>query len=402
MEGHELLNFVYPNDHVHWTTMIVLYPYITGLVAGAFVLSSLYHVFGRKELRPVAKLSLVGAFAFLMFATLPLLNHLGHPERAFNIMITPNPRSAMAGFGFIYLGYTILVTVEIWFVFRPLLVKLGQTKPGIVGALYRAASLWIDDVSPEALAIDHKFIGVLAAIGIPAACILHGYVGFLFGAIKANPWWSTALMPVIFLLSAIVSGIAIVTIMYLVMNRFRGRRVDPSCLRTLVTYLWGFLIVDVSLEGLEVLNHAYESLEDWGIIKEMMSTRIGYSFFGVQFLIGSVLPLLLLGWVVLRKKSGKMMELVAYFASVLLMVQVLAMRWNVVIGGQLFSKSLRGFVDFHLEPFEREGPVVGLVIFVLPFIVLWALMKILPMNDHAQGATPAVKASEPGATRDAA
>ena len=114
MEG-----FVFPNEaHVTWTVMIVLYPYITGLVAGAFIVSSLLHVFGLEALRPIARFSLVSAFAFLLFAAMPLLNHLGRPERAFNIMITPHFTSAMSGFGFVYATYSVIVLLEIWFVMR--------------------------------------------------------------------------------------------------------------------------------------------------------------------------------------------------------------------------------------------------------------------------------------------
>ena len=43
--------FVYPNEYIYWTIQIVMYPFMTGLVAGAFVLSSLYHVFGVKALK---------------------------------------------------------------------------------------------------------------------------------------------------------------------------------------------------------------------------------------------------------------------------------------------------------------------------------------------------------------
>ena len=121
--------FVFPNEHeLVWSLMIVLYPYITGLVAGAFIVSSLYHVFGKKELKPVSNLSLISAFAFLLFATLPLLFHLGHPERAFNIMFTPNFTSAMSGFGFIYTFYMILVAIEIWLIYRPYLIHKSKTE----------------------------------------------------------------------------------------------------------------------------------------------------------------------------------------------------------------------------------------------------------------------------------
>ena len=107
-------SYIFPNEiHVTWTVMIVLYPYITGMVAGAFIVSSFYHVFGMEKLKPIARFALVSSLAFLCFATLPLLNHLGSPDRAFNIMITPNFNSAMSGFGFVYLFYMIIVVLEI-------------------------------------------------------------------------------------------------------------------------------------------------------------------------------------------------------------------------------------------------------------------------------------------------
>ena len=214
---HEVLTkgFVFPNEiEVLWSLMIVLYPYITGLVAGAFIVSSLYHVFGKDELKPVAKFSLVAAFSFLLFACTPLLFHLGHPERAFNIMFTPHFTSAMSGFGYIYSFYLLVVLLEIWFVFRPDIIARAKSSTGLMKALYWVLALGSMDDSEEALHIDHKITMVLAAIGIPSACTLHGYVGFLFGSLKSNPWWSTPLMPVIFLMSAIVSGIAILIVSY--------------------------------------------------------------------------------------------------------------------------------------------------------------------------------------------
>ena len=95
--------YVYPNEvEIQWSVLIVLYPYITGLVAGAFIASSLYHVFGKKEIRPVARFALLTALSFLLVATMPLVTHLGRPERGIEIMFTPHLTSAMSGFGYIY------------------------------------------------------------------------------------------------------------------------------------------------------------------------------------------------------------------------------------------------------------------------------------------------------------
>ncbi len=377
--------FLFPNEiEVHWSVMIVLYPYITGLVAGAFIVSSLYHVFGKKELEPIAKFSLVGAFCFLLFACTPLLFHLGHPERAFNIMFTPKFTSAMSGFGYIYSFYLVLVLLEIWFVFRPAIVQRALESCGIKKAFYWVLALGSSDVSDEALAIDHKIISVLAAVGIPAACVLHGYVGFLFGSLKSNPWWSTPLMPVIFLLSAIVSGIAVLIVCYWVVMVVQKKPVDTACLHSLYKYLWGFFILDLTLEVLEVLTMFYEAHEEWHIIARMLTQKLGFSYIFLQMAVCSVIPLVLLGFVSLKKMSEITRNKLGLICSVLILIQVLAMRWNVVIGGQLFSKSLRGLTSYSPTFLGREGLLIALILFALPFVTMYIFNLILPVFDKQE------------------
>ncbi|KKK52472.1 hypothetical protein LCGC14_3104570, partial [marine sediment metagenome] len=169
--------YVYPNETVEWGLMIVMYPYITGIVAGTFIVSSLYHVFKVEKLAPVGKLSLLVSLAFLCLATTPLLLHLGHPERSFFIMIRPNLRSAMSGFGFIYSFYMALLLLEIWFIYRPLIVDLSRNASTAAARLfYSVIALGVREIPEPARRIDARIITLLAGIGIPAACILTGYV----------------------------------------------------------------------------------------------------------------------------------------------------------------------------------------------------------------------------------
>ena len=378
-------SYVFPNDpHVSWSIMIVLYPYITGLVAGAFVVSALYHVFHQQALKPVAGLALITALCFCSFATLPLLFHLHHPERAFNIMFTPSATSAMAGFGFIYNLYMLLLVVEVWLVFRPTIVERANTETGIKGTIYRVLSLGVREISEGARAWDEWLIRLLAIVGIPAACILHGYVGFLFGAVKANPWWSTALMPVIFLVSAIVSGIAALILLYLVLCWRRGEKPDAECLRSLSRYLWGSLIVAVSLEMLEIVHMAYESGEEWHVLSTLIFEHLAVSYGVIQVLIGSVMPFFLLMIATRPKLPPGLMSFLSGISGILVLVQVFAMRWNVVVGGQLFSKSFRGFVDYPLHWGGREGLIVAGVILILPLVALWVVSKFLPLQPKAE------------------
>lgn len=384
-------NYVYPNEQVEWGVMIVMYPYITGLVAGAFIISSLHHVFGDQKLEPVAKFSLLKALAFGAFACTPLLLHLGHWERSFFIMIRPNLRSAMSGFGFIYTFYLTLLCVEIWFVFRESIVRRSHEAKTALGRIfYWILTLGVRDITDGTRKIDRVIIGVLAGIGIPAACILHGYVGFIFGSIKANAWWSTPLMPIIFLLSAVVSGTAMLLLLYLAAGILRRKPADPDCVQALTRYLWGFLIIDVTLEILEIFTKFYEGREEWPMLQELMSGRLGISFIWVQFILGCSIPLVLLAIAVVLPVSHRLRMWLASVSSLVILIQVLAMRWNVVIGGQLLSKSAVGFHDFELKHhlYGPEGLIAAVLVFLAPFVLLCILTKILPPFTDKPGGEP--------------
>lgn len=388
---HEVMTqgFVYPNEvHVVWSLMIVLYPYITGLVAGAFIVSSLYHVFGDKDLKPVGNMALVAALCFIFYCMTPLLFHLGQPFRCFNIMFTPNLQSAMSIFGYICFFYMGILLVEIWLVFRKDIVERAQEGFILKRWFYSLLALGVTEMTEDSLTLDKKIVGFLAAIGIPSACILHGYVGFIFGAIKSNPWWSTPLMPLIFLLSAIVSGIAMLILMYLFVMKVMKKAIDVPCIHALCKYFWGFLILAVTLEELQVLTMGYMAEESWGIVSALLSEKLRFSYNWLQVYIGAFIPLVLLGIVALRPLKDSTKITFAALSSFLILVQVFAMRWNVVIGGQLFSKGLRGFTDYDPPFLGREGLLVALIIFSLPFITFYVCTLLLPvLNDKGKAET---------------
>ncbi|GAB4304808.1 MAG: polysulfide reductase NrfD [Myxococcota bacterium] len=389
----ESVGFVFPNDyHILWSIMIVLYPYITGLVAGAFIVSSFYHVFDKDEFKPVARFSLAASFSFLLIAPIPLLVHLGHPERAFNVLLTPNFSSAMAGFGILYSFYLIVLLLEIWLVFRVDIIMYARQSRGVKRFFYKSLALWTYDISPEARKFDHKWITFFAAIGIPSACGLHGYVGFLFGALKANVWWSTPLMPIIFLFSAIVSGIAMLIVLYQIFMKIKGMSVDRRCLEGMVRWLWLFMIIAVGLEMLEIITLAYERAEEWEIISLLLTTKLSFSFLAIQVIGGSLIPFVILMILVIMNPylQDKALNMLSTFASILLLIQVFSMRWNVIIGGQLFSKSLKGFREPYVPEFwGKEGLGVAILIMLASFIILILFEVILPIfqpnhNNHAE------------------
>ena len=377
---HGVEGFMYPNEiELQWSILIVLYPFLTGLVAGAFILASLERVFNVVEVKPTYRLALLTALAFLLVAPLPLQLHLGHPERAFEMFLTPHTTSAMAMFGFVYLWYLMAVLVlEIWLDYRKDIVLMARQSTGRKRQLYRAMALWSDNISERSLEIDDKVGRFITIVGIPSAFLLHGYVGFIFGSVKANPWWSTPLMPVVFLFSAMVSGIALVMLVYMVASRKRGTPIDMRCLDTIARYLLYAFIIDFSLEMLDLIHRIYESGESFKSLDFMVHTKLYVPHILVQIIFGTLLPILLLGLVQLVRLREGVRKGLYVAAGLLTLMGIFAMRWNVVIGGQLFSKSFLGYTTYKLEFATREGLLPSIIILILPFLILWVLVKLLP------------------------
>ncbi len=382
----QVTGYIYPNEvELQWSILIVVYPYLTGLVAGAFILASLARVFNVKEVEPIYRLALLTALAFLLIAPLPLQLHLGHPERSFEILITPNLHSAMAMFGFVYAWYlTVVLLLEIWFDYRKDLVLWARRERGLRCLFYLLLTLGATDISERAVEFDRKAVRLITLLGIPSAFLLHGYVGFLFGSVKANPWWSSVLIPIVFLFSAIVSGIALVLVIYLLTGLVR-KSLDMACLDKLVMFLFYALVMDFSLEILDFVHRLYEAEESIQILSQMIASQLFLSLVILQALLGTVLPLVCLALVgpvfgsrAIVQVPGELRRLLYLVAAVLIQVGIFSTRWNVVIGGQLFSKSLRGLTVYKMELLGLEGFFMSALLLLAPLVLLYIFAKILP------------------------
>ena len=372
--------FMYPNEvELQWSVLIVLYPFITGLVAGAFILASLERVFRVEAVKPTYRLALLTALAFLLVAPLPLQLHLGHPERSLEMYLTPHRSSAMAMFGFVYLWYLMAVLLlEVWLDYRRDIVLKSQSSTGIPRLIYRFLTFGSSNLSERALRIDDRLGYAITVIGIPSAFLLHGYVGFIFGSIKANPWWSSPLMPIVFIFSAMVSGIAAVMLLYMLSSRLRGREIDIRCVDKIAQYLMYTFIIDFSLEMLDLIQRIYEADESFRSLDFMVHTRLWTSQVIVQILLGTVVPIALIALTQFLSFTEVARKRIYAIAGFLTVIGIFAMRWNVVIGGQLFSKSFLGYTTYKMSFATREGLLTAIVLMLLPFAILWVLVKLLP------------------------
>ena len=403
--------FVYPNEFIYWSVQIVMYPYMTGLVAGAFVLSSLYHVFGIKQLKDMARFALVFSFALLFVAPLPIMLHLQHPFRGINVFMTPHFTSAIAAFGVVFFSYGAVVASELWFMYRKrfvdvsLALRAKQDKTlseWFQYLVFCTLTLGVYDVSEESLQRDERAIKILAGVGIPVACFLHGYAGFIFGSVKANALWMTPLMPVIFIMSAIVSGIALCMLTYIVtmeIKKFLAHRrkaalgvfhseeeikgVEFHVIQMTAKYLLYFMVAAMSLEFLDLIFRGYTAVKSWDVLRSVIYGRDFNDIFILQYGIGNLLPFVMLLWPGLTIRR-------TVVSTILVLFGVFMMRWNVVIGGQAFSLSFAGYMHYHMpiiphdwETF-KEGLGGAVTIFILPFVLFWVIAKIFPVFAEAK------------------
>jgi Ni/Fe-hydrogenase subunit HybB-like protein len=298
------------------------------------------------------------------------------------------------------------VASEIWFVYRQFIVESvlalrGKQERGAVDtlrlAIYTVLAMGAMDLSAEALHRDERAVGLLAAIGIPVACFLHGYAGFIFGSVKANALWMTPLMPVIFICSAVVSGIALCMITYIVtveIRKFiltRKRKNNPWLSSTddlksaeiqVVTitakYLVMFLVLAITLELLDLIFRGYTAVRSWDILRSVIYEKDFTKIFILQYGLGNLIPFIIF-------LTPRLTVRRAALGSLLVLLGVFMMRWNVVIGGQAFSASFAGFMEYRLpiwpESLEtfKEGLFGALTVITTPFVLFFLVTRVLPV-----------------------
>jgi predicted membrane protein len=114
----------------------------------------------------------------------------------------------------------------------------------------------------------------------------------------------------------------------------------------------------------------------------MVHTKLYFSHIVIQIIMGTITPLVLLFIAQVIKLPERVRKRMYVAAGSLAMVGIFAMRWNVVIGGQLFSKSFLGYTNYKMALVTREGSLVAAALTILPLFILWGLVKLLPPWSH--------------------
>lgn len=321
--GHEAANY---GSYVPWGLWVAAYIYFIGLSAGAFLLSTLVYVFRVERLEKVGKLALFTALVTLFAAMFSIWLDLGHPERAWRLILRTNFRSIMGWMIWFYSAYFVLLVLELWFAMRPDLAECSK-EPGFKGKLCSFLTFGRKDLSAQAVQRDRSILRVLGTIGVPLAVAFHGGVGALFGVVGARPYWHGGLTPIVFLVGALVSGSALLALVTAIWGPNRGSKEHRELVVFLGQIVLGLLAFDLLLEWAEYSITLWQAVPaEAESVRLILFGHYWWAFWIIHVLLGAVVPVLLLAF-------GRRSVWAVATAGALIAITFLSVRLNIVIPG---------------------------------------------------------------------
>lgn len=275
---------------------IAMYIYLTGVSAGSFILSTLAYGFGLRQYKPLGKVGVVVATIVLVIAPLFLLFHVGMPYRAWHLFVYLNLASPITWGSFLLILYPINCIIYGYFMFKE----------------------------------NMKLTRIFALIGIPLAVSVHGYTGFILAFGKARALWNTALMPILFLVSAVISGIALMILVFIIKERFfsKEKEIDRELVFSLGKLLAWMIVFDLFLVACDLIVLSISHADAQAAAHLLLRGKFSFLFLVVENLLGKIVPFILLAVPRLRTLATTIV------ASILVVVGIFFMRYVVVLAGE--------------------------------------------------------------------
>jgi len=281
---------------------IAIYFFITGSLAGLYITSVIATLMKKEEWQPIAKIGAVGSVILLLGAPVLLIIDLNQPLRFWHLFVYLNPTSPLTWGSFFLLGDAIVCIVYAYFVLQ------GNTK---------MARMW-------------------GLGGLPVAIAGHSYTGFFLALSKARAFWNTALNPALFMVSAMVSGLAVLIVVSNLWLRRYAPEMNPEqvekhkgVIGTLLRLFIIFIVADLFLIGSDLTVLASSDTESYAMLQLLTTGEFAIWFLGIELLLGAILPLALLSFPQTRRIPA-----VQYASAALVIIGIFVMRVIIVIGGQ--------------------------------------------------------------------
>jgi len=309
------LQITHMRDNVIWGVYIITFMFFVGLSAGGLIVASAGRLFNVERFTPIVRLAVVEATVTIATAALLIIPDLGHAGRIYNLFFHPHWLSPMIWDLTVILVYLVLSLLYLWLYMRRDLAARGSWM-----------ALGTKDTSDKARAHDHHLTYTLAWIALPAAVLVHSITAWIFGLQISRGFWYSAIMPPLFISSALVSGLALVTILAFIVRR-SGR---VSFGDELGGFLGGLLAVFLAVEAFlvlcEVLAGYYPGIPT-DAVHQLFTGRYAPGF-GVEIVVGLVIPFVLMARAALRRQPRFVVT-----ASVLALIGIFVHRANLIVIG---------------------------------------------------------------------
>lgn len=348
---------------VPWGAWVAFYIFFVGLSAGAFLLSSLVYVFGMKQFERIGRSALLSAIISMGVALAFIGFDLGRWDRALTTLyhfLWTSPLSWEVRF---YMFYIILLAAELTIA---LLIHKRRAK------------------SPEK---SNRWLKILGIIGLPLAIFgVHGGTGTIFAVVEARGMWFGGLFPVIFVMSAMVSGTALLTLVYYLQSRAVGRPVDATLMRNLAVVLSAVIAIDLGLVFYEYIVPFLSDHSELGTIQIQTTGPFWWTFWIVQLAMGMIIPFAL---TVSKLKNNP--KIVA-FASGLTLIGIVAVRFNIVVP-PLIPPVIEGYPINDYSPTLTEVAVCAF--FIAGGVLVYSLFsEFQPIHEPDPDELNAIKQEE--------
>jgi len=382
-------------SNVAWGMWVVFYIYCIGLSAGSFLMSTIVYVFGMDKFERIGRMALLSALTALAGGLVFVWIDLGHPFRFYEVFTSWQFSSVLAWEAVLYIVYVAIILAELHLLMRDDLAELREESTGARHALYGALSLGYrkDGDGAEQQRRTMRKVKALGIVGIPVAVGVHGGTGALFAVVAAKPEWFSGLFPIVFLVSALLSGAGLMLFLYAWFGR--KDKQYSSIVAGLRTFVMAFIAVDVLLFASDLLVSLYSRIpshtEVWN--------RIAFGPYWYVFWFGQLglawfLPLLL---TTLRKTRDSAMWLGIAGGSVV--VGIVAVRLNLVIpaflqpqlpGLDVALTNPRSAYTYFPSGIEWISSLGVIALLTLAFIAAWHLLPVIerePGDGPTKGAS---------------
>lgn len=273
------------NNGTSWGLYITCFMFFVGLSAGGLIVASSASVFHVAEYKKVALPAVILSTVCICCAGLFVLIDLGGIQRVWRILVGPNPTSPLFWDICVISLYLIINLVYLYFML--------SKKPGV-----------------------QDKVAIVSRFALPVAILVHSVTAWIFGLEMAKEGWYSAIMAPIFVASAMDSGLALLVLSLLGLNKSGVFKTEKKLLSNLAGLLATCIAVDAFFIGCEVLTMAYPGGAGAHTLA-LMTTGTMAPFFWFEILAGLLIPFCILVFAKNRTRMG----LVA-FASVCVVVGV--------------------------------------------------------------------------------